>query len=71
VTVQDPVQVPVGDQRRQLSLQCSVDLAAPLAQFRLDEGHAKRVVDVRLRGCDQPPALPDSVGLKLHALTFG
>jgi hypothetical protein len=57
VTVQNPVEVAVGDQFRQLALEGPFDLAAPLTQFRLDEWKPESVVDRRLLGRDEasPP----------------
>ena len=55
VAVQDAAQVLVGDELRQLALQRPFDLAAALAQFRLDERQAERAIDVvllrRRSGC--------------------
>jgi hypothetical protein len=34
-----PCRIAVHDQLRQLSFQCALDFAAPLAQFGFDEGH--------------------------------
>jgi hypothetical protein len=66
--MQDPAQVLVGDEPRQLALQRTLDLAPSLAQFRLDEGKSESVVDVLFARCDQAARLVQAVRFELHAL---
>ena len=61
MAVQDSAQVLVGHEPRQLPFQGSLDFAAPLAQFRLDEGQPESAVNVVLLDGNHAAALVQSV----------
>ena len=71
VAVKDSAQVLVGDELRQLALQGQLDLAAPLPEFRIDEGQAEGAIDLGLVAGDQGAALVQAVGLQPHSLLGG
>ena len=66
MAVQDSAQVLVGHEPRQLPFQGSLDFAAPLAQFRLDEGQPESAVNVLLLGGNRAAALVQSVLFEAH-----
>ena len=68
MAVQDSAQVLVGHEPGQLPFQGSLDFAAPLAQFRLDEGQPERAVNVLLLGGNHAAALVQSVLIEPHPL---
>ena len=68
MTVQDAVQVVVGDELRQFPLSRALDFVAPFAQFRLDEGQAECAIDVRLLGGYHAAALVQPVGFEPHSI---
>jgi hypothetical protein len=68
--VQDAAQIAIRDELRKFALERALDLAAALAQFRLDERQAKRPVDVFLLATRHAAALVKPVCLQSHALAF-
>lgn len=68
MAVEDPAQVLVVDELRQLALQSKLDLAAPLPEFGIDEGQAEGAIDLGFVAGDQGAALVQAVCLQPHSL---
>src|SRR6478609_5067214 len=68
VAVEDPAQVLVVDELRQLALQRQLELSAPLPEFGIDEGQAEGEIDLGFVAGDKGASLLQAVGLQPHSL---